>query len=144
MKKLGRPRKRVPWISPTLWVEDVKAAAALYERAFDFEGKVFDGGWAELRHHRGRVMLGQSPWKPLATPGALGGSSVNVFVYVSDVDALAIRAARAGCTVLGPPQDMPFGDRCVRIVDPYGHCWMFATHIDEPRDTDVPPPFKGE
>ncbi len=160
--KRARPEKGIPWVAPTLWVEDPRGAADLYERAFGFEPRSVSDGWVELRHRKGLIMVGKGPlpgrddlarslgrgtapqthWTPLATPNVLGGSTINIYVYVADVDALAIRAANAGCTVVSPPRDEPFGDRCVRIVDPFGHCWMFATHCR--RDSDVPPPFKGE
>jgi hypothetical protein len=30
-----------------------------------------------------------------------------------------------------PPQDMFWGDRYGRVVDPYGHTWAVATHKED-------------
>jgi PhnB protein len=148
--KRARPSKKDPWVSPTLWVDDVKVAAELYERAFGFERELMVDGpegkpvHAALRHRRGTIMLGTSPWKPLASPSALKGSSVGLYVYTSDVDTLVARARGEGCQIVTPPTDEFWGDRCARLVDPLGHCWMFATHVRDMKETDTPPPFKGE
>src|SRR5579872_6704488 len=71
--KKARPDRRMPWISPNLWVDDVRAAAQYYERAFGFESEgIVDGPdgkavHAMLRHRRGYIMLGTDPWKPGAS-----------------------------------------------------------------------------
>ena len=136
--KKARPKKE-PWVSPTLWVSDVRASAEYYERAFGFKIElVVDGPdgkamHASLRHRRGAIMLGGTgPWKTMATPKTLGGSTAALYVYVADVDALVARAVAAGCTVVTPPTDEFWGDRCARVLDPEGHGWMFATHRPAP------------
>ena len=140
--KKARPSRRDPWVSPTLWVDDVQQAAELYERAFGFERDFMVDGpegkpvHAALKHRRGIIMLGTSPWKPLASPTQLHGSSVGLYVYVSDVDTLVARARTEGCTIVTPPTDEFWGDRCARLVDPLGHCWMFATHLPEPKKSE--------
>ncbi len=133
--KRARPSKKDPWISATLWVDDVAAAAHLYERAFGFERELMVDGpdgkavHAALRHRRGIIMLGTGPWKPCATPAQAKGTTCSLYVYTSDVDTLVARARGEGCTIVTPPTDEFWGDRCVRLVDPLGHAWMFATNI---------------
>jgi PhnB protein len=67
-------------------------------------------------------------------PGGLDGSPVFLFIYVEDVDAVVERAVELGATLQRPPQDQFYGDRDGYIVDPFGHGWTVATHVE-----DVPP-----
>lgn len=133
--KKARPKKH-PWVAPILWVSDVRAHAGWCERAFGFEvAGIMDGpdGTAEhamLRHRRGVIMLGRSKDAQLAPPSG-GKSSTTQYVYVGDVDDLALRATSAGAKLVNPPRDEHWGDRCVPLVDPEGHSWMFATHKGE-------------
>jgi uncharacterized glyoxalase superfamily protein PhnB len=62
---------------------------------------------------------------------ALGGSPVTIHRYVENVDAAIARATEAGAIALMPPTDMFWGDRYGMVVDPYGHCWSFATHTKD-------------
>jgi PhnB protein len=151
--KKARPDKRTPWISPNLWVDDVRAAAEFYVRAFGFEiGEIIDGPdgkavHAFMKHRRGVLMLGTSPWKPGATAASAKACTCSLYVYTSDVDTLAARARGEGCTIQTPPTNEFWGDRCTRLVDPYGHQWMFATSTGscgEMSDASSPPPLKAE
>jgi PhnB protein len=67
-------------------------------------------------------------------PGGLDGSPVFLFIYVEDVDAVVERAVELGATLQRPPEDQFYGDRDGYIVDPFGHGWTVATHVE-----DVPP-----
>ena len=67
-------------------------------------------------------------------PGGLPGSPAFLFIYVEDVDAVIARAAELGATVQRPAQDQFYGDRDGYIVDPFGHGWTVASHVE-----DVPP-----
>ena len=50
-----------------------------------------------------------------------------LFRHALDVDASVERAVAAGATLLHGPEDMFWGDRYARLVDPYGHHWSLAT-----------------
>jgi PhnB protein len=52
-------------------------------------------------------------------------------VYVGDVDATVERAVQLGATVV---QNQFYGDRNGFIIDPFGHGWTVASHVE-----DVPP-----
>lgn len=67
-------------------------------------------------------------------PGGLDGSPVFLFIYVEDVNAVVERAVELGATLQRPPEDQFYGDRDGSIVDPFGHGWTIATHVE-----DVPP-----
>lgn len=64
-----------------------------------------------------------------STPKALGATTLTIHRYVKDCDAAIERAAKAGATVVMPPQDMFWGDRYGVVNDPFGHAWSFATHV---------------
>jgi PhnB protein len=40
-------------------------------------------------------------------------------------------AAKLGATVQRPAQDQFYGDRDAFIVDPYGHGWTIASHVED-------------
>lgn len=50
-------------------------------------------------------------------------------LYVEDVDATIAQAVAAGARVTMPVEDMFWGDRYGKLVDPFGHEWSVATHI---------------
>lgn len=66
--------------------------------------------------------------------GGLEGSPAALFIYVEDVDAVIDLATKLGATQERPAQDQFYGDRDGHIVDPFGHRWTVATHVE-----DVPP-----
>lgn len=127
-------------VTPSIIVKDPRAALDFYQRAFGAEEILClnapDGSvmHAEFKIGNSPVMLG-GEWPDFGMvapkPGASSGS---LNLYVADVDAAFQRAVAAGCTAMMPPADMFWGDRYCKVVDPYGHIWGLATHIE-----DVPP-----
>ncbi len=68
---------------------------------------------------------------PPKSPGRLGATSVSFCVYVEDVDGAFQRALDAGGRALQPVEDKFYGDRMGTLVDPWGHEWSLATHIED-------------
>jgi PhnB protein len=66
--------------------------------------------------------------------GGLSGSPAFLFIYVEDVDAVIARAVELGATLQRAAQDQFYGDRDGYIIDPFGHGWTVASHVE-----DVPP-----
>jgi PhnB protein len=144
------PAKSVPEgyhaLTPYLAVDDAAQAIEFYKRAFGArermrmptpEGKI---GHAELEIGDSVVMLSDPfPQSTCKSPRELGGTSMGVFLYVEDVDAVVQQAVGAGATVTMPVDDMFWGDRCGKIADPFGHEWQIATHKE-----DVPPEEMAE
>jgi PhnB protein len=64
-------------------------------------------------------------------PGGLAGSPSSLFIYVEDVDAVIARAVELGATLERPAQDQFYGDRDGYIVDPFGHGWTVASHVED-------------
>ena len=57
---------------------------------------------------------------------AFGGSPVQVFLYLNDVDAVAARAVAAGASLRYPLEDKPYGRSC-GFVDPFGLTWWVSS-----------------
>jgi PhnB protein len=64
-------------------------------------------------------------------PGGIAGSPSSLFVYVEDVDAVVARAVELGATLQRSLQDQFYGDRDGYVVDPFGHGWTIATHVED-------------
>lgn len=67
----------------------------------------------------------------LESPTTLNGSPVTIHLQVDDADTWFDRAVNAGATVTTPLDDMFWGDRYGRLVDPCGHYWSIASQIGE-------------
>ena len=126
---------------PYLSVEDAAAAIDFYERAFGAKERVRMAapggriGHAELEIGGAIVMLADAlPQFTTRAPKDLGGTTVSVFMYVEDVDAVVKRAVDAGGEITMEVADQFWGDRFGAVTDPFGHLWTLATHVE-----DVPP-----
>lgn len=123
-------------VVPHLLVDDADAALAFYERAFGAEPRFRldgdEGGvvHAELTVAGAVLMLGDARGD-LRSPVALGATPVILHVYVPDVDALTARATAAGAELLEGPADQFHGDRTAMLRDPFGHLWIFLTHLED-------------
>jgi len=125
-------------VTPHLVCRDAAAAITFYARAFGAkergrmtgpDGKV---AHAEMRIGDSIIMLGEEmPEMGASAPPTVGGSPVNVFLYVKDVDTWFARAVAAGATGDMPPMDMFWGDRYCKLTDPFGHKWSIATHVED-------------
>ena len=93
-----------------------------------------DGTVAHAALTIGGVLImieGEWPTIPSRPPQPDGSSSVVIYGYVGDVDAVVGRAVAAGAKVLIPVKDQFWGDRTGRIMDPAGHVWTISTRIEE-------------
>jgi PhnB protein len=124
--------------TPYLCVKEAARAIEFYKSAFDArevlrmaqpDGRV---GHAELRIGAAAIMLADEyPEMNFLSPPSIGGTPVNILVYVEDVDSLVKRATADGAKLLRAVADQFYGDRVGVLEDPFGHCWSFATHIED-------------
>ena len=127
-------------VTPYLLVDDAKAAIEFYAKAFNakelFRLPMGDKvGHAEIMIGDSHVMLSDEwPDMNLRGPKARGGATASMMVYVDDVDATFAQALRAGGAIEQNLANQFWGDRTGTLVDPFGHRWMLATHVE-----DVPP-----
>lgn len=123
-------------VTPYLTIKNAGEAIDFYRRAFGAEEIVRMPGpdgrsvmHAELRIGDSMLMIADEwPTGDCKSPKTLGGTSVNIFLYVPNVDATFQKAVAAGANASMPPTDMFWGDRYSKVVDPYGHSWGIATH----------------
>lgn len=127
-------------ITAYLCIRGAPEALAFYQRAFGarelYRLEMPDGrlGHAEVEIGDSRVMLAdESDMADALTrsPTALGGTSVSLLIYVEDVDARFAQAVAAGATVKRPVTTQFYGDRSGTVVDPFGHLWTLATHVED-------------
>lgn len=124
-------------VIPYLVVNNGKAAIEFYKKVFDAtEVMRFDDkdriGHAELKIGDGIFMLADEyPDMGYLSPEPGKLPPAGMMVYVQDVDAVVARAVEEGATVEKPVADQFYGDRAGGIVDPFGHRWYIATHIED-------------
>lgn len=128
-------------VTPYLIVKDGARAIEFYKKNLGATeemrmdapgGKI---GHAELRFGDSIVMLAdECPEMNALGPQNTGASPVTIHLYVDDADAVVKRAVAAGAKLSHPVENKFYGDRSGGIIDPFGHRWSIATHIE-----DVPP-----
>lgn len=125
-------------VTPYLIVSDGSGAIDFYKRIFGASevmripgpgGRI---GHAELRIGNSTIMLAdEHPDVGARSPQSIGGSPVSFLLYVEQVDAVTQKAEAAGATILRPPKDQFYGDRSAVLMDPFGHKWIVATHVED-------------
>jgi PhnB protein len=125
-------------VTAYLIIRGAARALEYYDKAFGateimrFPGENGTIGHAEIRIGDGVVMLAdEMPDMGYRSPEALGGTPVSLMFYVPDVDARFARAIAAGGTVRQAVKDQFYGDRSGTLVDPFGHVWTIATHVED-------------
>jgi PhnB protein len=126
-------------VTPYLTVRGAAQAIDFYKKAFGAQelsrmpspdGRL---GHAEIKIGNSIVMLSDEfpEMGGKGGPQALGGSPVGMMLYVENVDKVFERAIAEGAVVKQPLTNMFWGDRFGRLVDPFGHEWSLAMHIED-------------
>jgi PhnB protein len=123
-------------VTPYLILKDAVKALDFYKRAFGatelFRLDAPDGtiAHAEVKIGDSPVMFGEE-MEGHRGPQSLGGTPVSLMIYVPDVDRMFAQAIAAGGKVVRPVADQFYGDRTGTLVDPFGHQWSIATHVED-------------
>jgi PhnB protein len=130
-------------ITPNLIVRDGRDALDYYKKAFnadvtyvqeDQKGKLMH---ATLKIGDSYIMLAdecdfhEGHENCVRSPADLHGTTVNLYLYVEDVDSIYKQAINAGGMEMQPLQDMFWGDRIGILRDPFGHFWTVATQKEQ-------------
>lgn len=124
-------------VTPYLIVRGAAGAIDFFKRAFgaaelfrmDAGGRIMH---AEIQVGDSRVMLAdEMPEMGALAPQTAGGTPVGLLLYLPDVDAVFARAVAAGARPERPVKDQFYGDRAGTVIDPYGHKWTIATHVED-------------
>jgi PhnB protein len=125
-------------VTPYLVLDDASRAIEFYKKAFGaqeimrMQGPAGKIAHAEIKIGDSPLMISdEMPGASDRSPKSLGGSGVGIFLYVDNVDSVFNQAVSAGAKAEMPPQDMFWGDRFGKLVDPFGHHWALATHIED-------------
>jgi PhnB protein len=130
-------------VTPALVVDGGAAALDFYAKAFGAAERMrFPGPDGSIAHAEieigDSVLIVEEASQYMGTKappaGGLEGTPSFLFIYVEDVDATVERAVQLGAKLVREPQDQFYGDRDGFVVDPFGHGWTIASHIE-----DVPP-----
>ncbi len=109
----------------------------LYKKAFGAtersrmaspDGKIMH---AEIQIGDSMIFLADEYPGMSAAPSEGAPPSHAIYLYVQDVDSVYKQAVAAGCKEAMPVADMFWGDRFGKVVDPFGHHWNLATHIED-------------
>jgi uncharacterized glyoxalase superfamily protein PhnB len=127
-------------ITPHLVIKGAAEAIDFYARAFGavelyrLPWPLPDGGvkvgHAQLRFGDSMLYLADE-FPEQGAHGPSGSSPVTIHLDVDDADAMFARAVEAGATVAMPLEDMFWGDRYGKLVDPFGHHWAIAQHKED-------------
>ena len=127
-------------VTPSLTVQGAAKALEFYAAVFGATERMrFPGPGGTIAH--AEIQIGDSvvivededpPRGTKAPPvGGLPGSPASLFIYVEDADAVVARAVELGATVQRPAADQFYGDRDGYIIDPFGHGWTVASHVED-------------
>jgi PhnB protein len=136
-------------INPYMIIKGTGEALEFYKKAFgatelmrltNAQGRIIH---AEMQIGDSVVMMAEeSPNYPLLRgPQGSDRSSMQVHLYVEDVDAVAQKAIAAGATVLMPVADAG-EDRRGGLTDPWGHIWWIATRVQDISRAEIEQKFK--
>ena len=127
-------------ITPTLIVDGGIKALEFYAEVFGATERMrFPGPNGTLAHAEiqigDSVVIIEDASAYLGTQApprdGLAGTPTSLFIYVEDVDATIEQAVKLGATVTRAAQNQFYGDRDGHIVDPFGHAWTIASHVED-------------
>jgi PhnB protein len=139
--------------TPVLTLPDIYARLAYNDErsAVEYLGRVFqlheirearvehdDTMLAWLQVGTGVVMVGHAneDIHRIVSPQSVGGTTVQLMVYVPDIDAHYDHAVANGADITMPIQDALYGERRYEATDLEGHRWHFATRTEPPAAGD--------
>lgn len=124
-------------VSAYLTVDDAARAIDFYAEAFGatelFRLPMGDMiGHAEIMIGDTHIMLSDEfADMNIRGPNARGGPTAAFMIYVEDADAAFARAIKAGAKLDRPVEAHFWGDRMGSVIDPFGHKWSLATHVED-------------
>jgi PhnB protein len=125
-------------VTPYLFVRSAARAIDFYKSVFGAteimrmpgpDGRTMH---AELRLGDSVIMLAdENPPAGMMSPQTVGGYSVGMHLYIENVDEVIQKAVENGAKILRPVKNQFYGDRSGSVLDPFGHLWSVATHVED-------------
>src|SRR5581483_4239387 len=127
-------------VTPSLTIRGAEKALEFYRAVFGATERMrFPGPGGTIAH--AEIQIGDSvimvddedPQRGTSGPptGGLPGSPAFLYIYVEDVDAVIAKAVELGAELRRPPQNQFYGERDGYIIDPFGHGWTIASHVED-------------
>jgi PhnB protein len=127
-------------VTPCLVVQGAAKALDFYAEVFGATERMrMPGPGGTIAH--AEIQIGdavlivedENPYTGTTAPpaGGLAGSPVFQFIYVEDVDATVAKAVGLGATLKRAPENQFYGDRDGHVIDPFGHGWVVASHVED-------------
>jgi PhnB protein len=122
-----------------LTVSDAAAAVKFYCQVFDAD-ELYRNGEAdgvrivhcELLLCGARIVVhDEFPEFGLMAPGAMGGPSTSLNLYVDDAVQVHARALAAGGVLISSPKPHFWGAVSGAFLDPFGHRWIVSTQVED-------------
>lgn len=133
-------------VTPALIVKGAEAALKFYADAFGAQERMrFPGPYGTIAHAEieigDSVIIVEDEFPDRGTkappPSGLEGSPSFLFIYVEDVDATVDKAVKLGATLQRAPENQFYGDRDSYVIDPFGHGWTIASHVEDVSDEQL-------
>ncbi len=133
---MAAPQLKLAWV--IVYVPDVAAALALYERAFGQQIRFavptgdygeLDTGSTVLAFASDQLGEGNFPGGPHRPALTDKPANIELAFTTDDVDAAVATALDAGCTLLAPATVKPHGQTVAWIRDPWGTLIELCTPI---------------
>ena len=131
-------------VTPSLSFKGANAAIIWYKNVFGAKEKMrLDGADKKVMHAELSIgdslifVADENPQMENKAPQSTNGNSINLHVYVEDIDDTIKKAVQNGAMLIMPIEDMFYGDRVGRVEDPFGYTWVLATHVKDVSDTEV-------
>jgi PhnB protein len=103
------------------FMKEAFGAQPIFEPMMRPDGKVMH---AEFKIGDSVVMISDASERAQAT-------SVMLYLYVPNVDAVYQKALKAGGKSLMEPSNQFYGDRSGGVTDPAGNHWHIGTHVED-------------
>lgn len=126
-------------IIPHITVNDAAAAIEFYKKAFNAEEKYRMPTPDKQKIMHAELQIGKSiiflndefPDCGILSPKSLNGSPVTIHLQIDDADVWFNRAVDAGAESTMALENTFWGDRYGKVVDPFGHHWSIASHVEQ-------------
>lgn len=124
-------------VTPYLIVKGAVRAIEFYKQAFGateimrFPGPNNTIIHAEIKIGDSVIMLSDGGPNEFRDPQTLGGTGVGLMIYVPEVDKTFKNAVSLGAKQSREVIDQFYGDRSGTLIDPFGHVWTVATHVED-------------
>jgi len=119
-------------ITPYLVIDGANAAIEFYKTVFGAAERMRIGAPGGKVGHAELVIGGSVMMLADECPEMDARSTpVSLHLYVANVDEVVRRAIDAGAMLRRAVETKFYGDRSGVVIDPWGHIWSIATHLED-------------